>query len=64
LKHKLALLIIITLFLLSVACGNGGGDTTTTVDESCWQRVYNECIDADNGVWICNDFAEDTCSAE
>jgi hypothetical protein len=57
--------------LLVVGCG-GGGDTNTTsttstqstsvVDESCWQKAYNECTAVGNGAWTCNDFANKTCT--
>lgn len=65
-KQKATIIIIITLtLLLSFACRNvDSGDPTATpaVDEACWQRVYNECVDAGNGIWTCNDLANTTCA--
>lgn len=73
-KHKLVLLIIVALFLLSVACGNGGGDTSTNItpptptphaDTSieCYTRVYNECLTIGNAT-TCGEMAEATCGVD
>jgi len=63
-NKRIAILIILILCALMLACNDTCGDTTTstTVDESCWQRVYNECAaDSNRSVWTCNDFADETC---
>ena len=62
------LLLIVVIALLLTACGGGGGDSdttsttaTTSVNESCWQCVYNDCLEQGGSIWQCNTSADMAC---
>ena len=60
------ILLVVVIVLLVTACGGGDSDTTSTtettsVNESCWQRVYKDCIAQGGGIWQCNTSADMAC---
>ena len=65
-RKTVAIIIIVLVFLLSIACTINKKDSTSTPTEDtaqdCYTRVYDECVEFTNGdATTCTDLANTTC---